>query len=250
MKYYFFISIPAVASLLISDALAGTMATSAPIKEWRLVGSVSAGPVWVRDSDTQTFYLTPEIEKTYAASKSTQDLAAGELFLGMQKALSSQWLGQLGLAVAAMDTTRLQGEIWDDADPEFNNLSYQYKVRTSRIALKGKLVLDKGYWLMPWVAGSLGVGFNRAYDFTNTPLIFEALPNSNFSNQRTTAFTYTLGAGVQKALNQHWQIGVGYEFADWGKSGLGRAPGQTMNSGLKLNHLYTSGVLFNLTYIA
>ncbi|HAT8718368.1 TPA: porin family protein, partial [Legionella pneumophila] len=64
------------------------------------------------------------------------------------------------------------------------------------------------------------------------------------------AFTYTLGAGVQKSISEHWQLGVGYEFADWGKSELGRASGQTLNEGLKLNHLYTNGVVLNLTYVA
>ncbi|HAT9492397.1 TPA: porin family protein, partial [Legionella pneumophila subsp. pneumophila] len=39
-------------------------------------------------------------------------------------------------------------------------------------------------------------------------------------------------------------------FADWGKSELGRASGQTLNEGLKLNHLYTNGVVLNLTYVA
>lgn len=35
-----------------------------------------------------------------------------------------------------------------------------------------------------------------------------------------------------------------------GKSELGRAVGQTMNSGLVLNYRYTNGFLFHLTYIA
>ena len=51
------------------------------------------------------------------------------------------------------------------------------------------------------------------------------------------------------ASNQHWQIGVDYEFADWGKSQLGRASEQTLNGGLVLNHLYINGVLFNLSCI-
>ncbi|MDI9826534.1 porin family protein, partial [Legionella pneumophila] len=206
--------------------------------------------VWVRGGETQTFFLAPEIEKTYADRKSTNVLASGELFVGIQKTWSSQWLGQLGLAAATTGNAKLQGVIWDDADPEFNNHSYQYKIRNSRIAVKGKLLLDKGYWLMPWVSASLGVGFNRAHDFTNTPLIFEALPNPNFTNHTKTAFTYTLGAGVQKSISEHWKLGVGYEFADWGKSELGRASGQTLNEGLKLNHLYTNGVVLNLTYVA
>lgn len=249
MKYPLFLSI-AAAGVLGSTAFAGTMGSVIPSKDWTWVGSVSAGPVWARGGETQTFYLAPEIEKTYAARISTNALASGELFVGIQKTWSSQWLGQLGLAAATTGNAKLQGVIWDDADPEFNNHSYQYKIRNSRIAVKGKLLLDKGYWLMPWVSASLGVGFNRAHDFTNTPLIFEALPNPNFTNHTKTAFTYTLGAGVQKSISEHWQLGVGYEFADWGKSELGRASGQTLNEGLKLNHLYTNGVVLNLTYVA
>ncbi|AOW59448.1 outer membrane protein [Legionella pneumophila] len=237
------------ASLLAGPALAGVIGDVAP-KDWTWVGTLSAGPVWANAGDTQTFYLAPEIEKTYAAVKENNTFVAGEVFAGIQKTWPSQWLGQLGLALATTGNASLQGVIWDDADPEFNNHSYQYKVRNTRIAAKGKLLLDKSYWLIPWVSASLGVGFNQAREYSNTPLIFEALPNPNFTNHTKTALTYTLGAGVQKTLSHHWQAGVGYEFADWGRSELGRAFGQTMNSGLALNHLYTNGVLLNLTYIA
>ncbi|MCC5791883.1 MAG: outer membrane beta-barrel protein [Legionellaceae bacterium] len=230
------------------QASAGTMGPVGPQQSW--VATISAGPVWARGGKTQTFFLDPAIEKTYTVRKSSNALASGELFVGMQWALSSRWLGQMGLAVAASGNARVRGEIWDDADPEFNNYLYQYKVRNTRIAVKGKLLYDKGYWAMPWVSASLGAGRNRAHRFTNTPVIFEALANPNFTNHSRTAFTYTLGAGLQTALNEHWQVGLGYEFADWGKSALGRADGQTRNSGPKLNHLYTNGVLLNLTYLA
>ncbi len=77
--------------------------------------------------------------------------------------------GATGIGSRTTGNAKLQGVIWDDADPKFDNYSYLYKVRNTRVALKGKLLLDKGYWLMPWVSASLGVGFNRAHDFTNTP---------------------------------------------------------------------------------
>lgn len=248
MKHCLFLPLVAV-SILACQASAGTMGPVMPAKNWTWVGSVSAGPVWARGGETQTFFLTPEIEKTYEASKSTNALVTGELFVGIQKTLSSQWLGQLGLAAATTSNAKLQGEIWDDAEPQFNNYSYQYKVQNSRVAVKGKLLLDKGYWLMPWVSTSLGLGFNHAHNFTNTPLIFEVLADANFTGHTQTTFTYTLGAGIQKFINKHWQIGMGYEFANWGRSELGRALGQTMNSGLLLNRLYTSGALINLTYV-
>lgn len=247
MKHRFFISV-VTASVLTSNVSAGTIGDMS-VKDWNWVGSISGGLTWAKGGETQTFFLAPEIEKTYAASKSTNTLASGELFIGLQKILSSDWQGQLGLAVATTNYAKLQGDIWDDADPEFDNYSYQYRIKNTRVAVKGKLLLNKGYWLTPWVSASLGVGFNRAYDFSNTALIFEALPNSNFTDNTTTAFTYTLGIGVQKSINDHWQIGAGYEFADWGKSELGPASGQTMNSGLTLNHLYTNEVLLNLTYV-
>ncbi len=220
----------------------------APDLHW--LGSISLGPLWAQNGKTQFLFLAPEIEKGYVPTNTTTNtLVSGEFFWGVQKKLSSQWLGQLGLAVASTSNDLLQGEIWDDADPQFNNYTYQYKVQTTRLALKGKLLFDRGYVLTPWLSASLGLGFNRAHSFSNTPVIFEAVPNNNFDNHTQNAFSYTLGVGVQKPINDHWYMGVGYEFADWGKNELGRATGQTMDTGLVLNHLYTNGFLLNFTYL-
>ena len=164
----------------------------------------------------------------------------------MQRALSSIFIGQFGVAGAVSTDAHLSGAIWDDADPQFDNYTYKYQVQHGHVAIKGKILADDGYWAMPWLSGSVGVGFNTAHHFDNTPTIFEAVKNPNFTSHTTTTFTYTVGAGLQKNLNQNWQIGVGYEFADWGKSQLGRAVGQTLNSGLKLDHLYTNGLMLTL----
>lgn len=212
--------------------------------------TISLGPTWNQDGETQTFYLSPGVEKTYTAEDSTQALMDGEVFLGLQKSIFQQLQGQLGFALVATGSAKLSGDIWDDANAEFDNYTYQYKVSHTHLALKAKLLVDRGYWLIPWLSASVGIGFNKATDFSNAPIIFEALPDANFMSHTTTTLTYNVGAGVQAKINKHWQIGAGYEFADWGKSGLGRANGQTMNSGLNLNHLYTNGVLFNLTYLA
>lgn len=127
---------------------------------------------------------------------------------------------------------------------------YSYQIQHAYVAAQGTLLADRRYWFIPWVSASLGVGFNNAHNFQNTPLISEAVVMPYFVSNTKTSFSYTVGAGLQKVLDPHWQAGIGYEFSDWGQNQLGRAPGQTLNSGLYLNHLYTNGALFNLTYIA
>lgn len=262
----FFWVVLAASSFFVDSAFSGTVEPANQDKSRTWVGFVSAGPVWANASQMQSLYVASQVEKTYVAKDAKSTLPVGELFIGVQENLGSneqnfkwlentRWIGQLGLLVATTGDTKLQGEIWDDTSPQFNNFSYEYQVRNTRISLQGKLLFDHGsvsipwVYFTPWINASLGIGFNQAHDFENTPLIFEALPNPNFSRHTTTALTYTVGAGVQKILDRHCQIGIAYEFADWGKSALGRAPGQTTHSGLVLNHLYTNGFLLNFTYL-
>jgi opacity protein-like surface antigen len=244
-------------ALVSSSAIAGSMSTReehtfSGISSWfsPFIATLSVGPTWESSGENQTIYLTPDIVKTYAGNNSSHALADGEFFVGTQKFINENFMGQLGLAIAGTTTAKVSGEIWDDADPIFNNYSYNYDVQHTHIALKGKLLMDRDYFVIPWLSASIGVGFNYASAFDNTPLIFEAITNPNFSSHMQTAFTYTIGAGVQRALSEHWQVGIGYEFADWGKSQLGRAPDQTTGTGPVLNHLYTNGVLLNITWVS
>lgn len=234
--------------ILSIPAYAGTMGEIVNSTPW--VTSFSIGPVWSSAGSTQTLYLTPDIVKTYTANNSIRTIADGEVFLGIQKTLSHGIYTHFGIAGALTSPMKLTGNIWDDGDPTFNNYTYNYQILHGHIALKAKVFKDSPYSFKPWVSGSVGVGFNSAYDFNNTALNSETIPQNNFGNNTQTTFTYTVGTGLQKIINQNWQIGMGYEFADWGKSQLNRAAAQTINSGLSLDHLYTNGLLFNLTYIA
>ncbi len=213
-----------------------------------LIATLSIGPAWEHEGNTQTFYLTDTIQKTYEAVNNTHGFLTGELFLGLQRRLHNALQGQLGIAIATTGNAVLTGNIWDDADPEFNNYTYKYSVTHSHVAIKGELLLDDGYMVIPWISGSAGIGMNKASNFENSPVIVEAISNTNFSSNTNNAFVYTIGAGVKTSLSTHWQLGIGYEFADWGKSQLGRALGQTLGSGLALDHLYTNSILLSLTY--
>lgn len=218
---------------------------------------LSVGPVWQSSGGNETtFYLQPGVQKTFDPNPSNSALADGEFFWGLQRTLTSHFAGQLGVAVAATSSAHFTGRVWDDADPDFSNFIYHYRVNHAHVAIKGKLlanVNERRLWLasvQPWISGSVGAGLNNATHFTLTQLLPEAFPFPPFHNHNATAYTYTIGIGVQRAIVNQVQVGVGYEFADWGKSQLAPATGQTLGSGLWSNHLYTNGLMFNITYLA
>lgn len=229
---------------------AGTMGPVVQPSKLNWLGTLSIGPVWATSGSQQTLSLTPQIEKTYTAYKPNNTLADGEIFLGIKRDLPYKLFTHVGIAGALTSQAGLSGQIWDDADPTFNNYVYGYHVQHGHVALKAKVFKDLEYSILPWVSGSVGVGFNRSNGFYNKILIPEAVAQNNFGNHTQTSFTYTVGAGLQKIINQNFQAGIGYEFADWGQSHLNQASGQTLGTGLSLNHLYTNGLIFNITYTA
>lgn len=215
------------------------------------VVSLSLGyPSYSRNGVNQTLNLTPTISKTLVHMNTTQALFDGELFVGVQRPVLAQSVLQLGFAVATSSVATLTGTIWDDTYQQFNNFDYSYKIRHYHGALKGKLLSDlggNGYWL--YGSASVGMGSNKSYDFTSTPLIYPAVNPPPFVENATTSWMYSVGIGVQKELNTNWQFGVGYEFSDWGGSNLGPSPTQSSTDRIGMPHFFTNTLLLNLTYI-
>lgn len=241
----------ALLSLFSSIVFGGTAGEAKPTPSWSPLIGLSVGPQWTQNGRTQTLSLTPEIQKTYTVRRANHSVVEGEIFLGIQRPLFNILQAQMGIAAALVSYTRLSGVILDDANPLFSNHIYHYQLRHSQVTLKGRLLADMNLFVTPWIGGSAGVGFNNANEFSNAPLIPEALPNNNFYAYTKNAFTYNIEVGLQRQVMNNWQIGFAYQFADWGKSQLGQAVGQSVGKrGLALNHLYTNGILFNMTYIA
>lgn len=226
-----------------------------------LLATLSGGASWGMTGNKQTFYLQPALLKTYRSTSSVNVYGVGDLFLGAEHRLSSQLMGQLGLDLGVTNTVIGRamgmthnvsnvGEIWEQANPDFDNYTYSYRVSQTRVAVKGKLLVEREYYqqIAPYVTVSLGAGFNNASGYGSTPRIEEESEQPPFGSHVSTSFTYTLGIGIEKAMNLHWSMGVGYEFSDLGSSSLNRAEGQTLNRGISLSHLYTNGIMVSLTY--
>jgi len=217
--------------------------------DWRPGISLSAGPAWSAPGTTQTLYLQADLPQTFVANTATQVFGDSELFVNAQHQLMSHVQAQWGIALAGTSYIPLTGDIWQDAEPDFNNLSYYYKIKHTHVAAKGKLLVDAYSWVYPYLSGSVAVGFNRASQYTNTAHVYEVVAPPAFASHTTTAFTYTVGAGLQRELDHHWSIGLGYEFSDWGKTTLAAATGQLSDQGLNLNHVYTNQLQFSINLL-
>ena len=205
------------------------------------VVTLSAGSSWSRGGKTQILFLEPDVEKTYMANKKMGALASGDVFLGWEKSLNHSILGQLGIALAASTDAHLSDDQWEDADLDYNNYYCNYKVNHWYFAVKAKLLAQMSM-VQPYISGIMGLGFNRAHGFDVIPCIEMETPPPLFLDKTQTALMHTLGLGVQKAIVKNWSGGVGYEFANWGKSRLAQGSMQTVGKVLSLLHLYTHGV--------
>jgi hypothetical protein len=194
-----------------------------------------------------------DAQNAYNDQSDSQVLGLGELFFGIEKPLNERIQSQFGFLISGAGMAEDKGIIWQYADPQFDNLSYSYKLNQLRFGLRSKWILDNTSYMhhiKPYITGSVGVGLNHAYDYNNTANIDTAVPNPNFQDNTVASFSYSAGLGLQKDLTSNIQAGLGYEMLDWGKSSLAAAPGQTINAGLVMDHLYMHTLLLSLTYHA
>ena len=225
---------------------------------WQPIIIFSAGPSWANPGQDQYIYpLTqPPLITRYITTSGYGALATGELFFGLQRLVTPGILGQLGLEYAGSTDAKTSGVTTVDGVP--NLYTYSYKINHGRIALKGKLIANALHPIIqPYLSAGLGASFNGSHDYIpiTNPL---ALPAPWFATNSVWGFTYTLGIGLQTMVSPHWQVGAGYEFADWGQSFLGGNgfTGSFSNGtfgpvfkSLALGHVYTNTLLFSVGYV-
>jgi opacity protein-like surface antigen len=231
---------------------------------WSSIITVSGGPSWGTAGQAQYLYPnSPVYTNVFAPNPApyynmyfyynspTSTMANGELFFGLQRTVQPGIIGQLGLGVAGVSDAEVTGAV-DLNVPNVisvpNVYSYRYKVNHVRVELKGKLIASSINPVQPYISGSIGAGFNNSHDYQAVSVNQSQFPAPWFLPSTTIAFAYSVGAGVQKSITKNWQVGVGYEFADLGKSYLGY-DGFLLEKGPLLTHFYNNQLLFSLSYL-
>ncbi len=214
---------------------------------WSPIVTLSGGPAWTTPG--QDLYLYPVLPATqidhYIYNSPTKTIATGEIFFGLRRIAFPGATAEAGIGLAGATDAKISGSVTVNDVPGFGE--YNYSVEHMRVDLKAKLIANC-YRLQPYISGSIGPSWNNSHDFRATSINSAVYTAPWFATRTNIAFAYTLGVGVQAVLNPHWQVGVGYEFADWGKSGLG-LDNYTNIVGPNLVHLYTNELLFSISYL-
>lgn len=226
---------------------------------WSSIITVSGGPSWGTPGQNQYIYPrsgvytnafnpnpAPYYTMYFNYNSPSSTMANGELFFGLQRLVTPAFIGQLGLGVAGVSDAEVTGSVNLNGVPDV--YSYKYDVNHFRVELKGKLIACEINPVQPYISGSIGAGFNNAHEFQAVSVNQAVFPAPWFEENTTYAFAYSLGAGVQKSVTKNWQVGVGYEFADLGKSYLG-GDGFELARGPLLTHFYNHQLLFSLSYL-
>ncbi|RUR07931.1 porin family protein [Legionella sp. km772] len=228
-------------------------------RHWRWTATLSGGAAFSDSVGRSQFIpIVNPIEDeffNYAAAQSNQTEFLWGVSLAMEFGLNQNWLLQSGFSYYQPTLFHPQGMVAQGIDAlSVDNFSYQYEIQARQVLFENKLLYNLSYKagaFHPYASVGIGLGINSSsnYRVNITP------PFTTFSNQFTngsdSAFSYRVGLGVDYDLTTKLRIGIGYRFADFGKTKLGNAfidQVPTFNN-LSQAHLYTNEVLGQFTFL-
>jgi opacity protein-like surface antigen len=233
--------------LCVFSAFAFAAKESAMPFNLRYLVDLSFGPAWISGAkqNPQTFNQNTDLEVTFLHNKgSNSPVFNGEQFLGVQKPVTSNLMGQIGLVVAETSTVAVNGSIWSGPDSTFHKFNYKYRLSHTDVGIKGKLIYDSALIMNPYVSAGIGMNFNQALGLDVSSLSNEETFNPSVENQSSSSFMYQVGVGLHEVLNTHWLLSIGYQFKYIGQSHL-NVDGNQLSSGA----FYLNIVKFEIAYL-
>ncbi len=243
-------------TLLSGTAFSGTIGTDQPESSahWFIFGAVGGQKPSFKSSmyvNNGSLLPSPSNQDSYSVN---QDKAEPMIvvFAGRYWQTDKKWFPAyaLGVRYEALFSTRISGAITQYSLPLFTNYVYNWDISSNLLFASGKLNLFKYKRVLPYMAGGVGAGFNRASQYTET-----ALPNitprvsPGFTNNLNTAFAYHVGAGLDFQLLPQWILSFAYQYMDLGNVASGPGVSTWSNESLQLGHYRSNSLLLGVTYL-
>lgn len=226
---------------------------------WHRVVTLSGGAAFSDSVGQSTFIpiLNPAEDEffNYAADSSNQTEFVWGAFLGMEGSLNQNWLLQSGFSYYQPTLFHPKGIVTQGVDVlSVDSFSYQYEVQARQVLFENKLLYNVLYHarvVHPYASAGIGIGINSSHNYRVNILPPFTTFSNQFSNAERTSFSYRVGLGIDYELTTQLRVGIGYRFADFGKTKLGNAlidQVQTVNN-LSQAHFYTNEVLGQITFV-
>ena len=245
-KKWTFIAANIIISLFSQSVLA--------IDNWHPILAFSAGAAFSNPGESKNIPAHDGIFSFYHydASDSSHARFLGGLFLGAEFLLQPEHLSlQAGLSYYQPVSFTLTGEVTQGADVSSENqYSYQYDIQSQQVLIESKLLYNVQHY-HPYLTAGIGAVFNRSQNFE----VDIDPPFTTFSNQfkdnTVTSFMYRIGLGIDIDIAKQTRLGLGYRFADLGKTKTGHGVIDTVstNNTLSQSRLYSNEILAQLTII-
>lgn len=135
----------------------------------------------------------------------------------------------------------------------FDSLDYGFHAKSTALMVEAKALYSR-YALKPYALLGIGPAWNKLYAYRETPSdpALSASPDLPFSNHSQHVFSYELGAGLQYLIkddtqrHMQYHASAGYQYFNLDKGALGKSAVQTTSDRIRLNNLYTQGIICTL----
>jgi opacity protein-like surface antigen len=185
------------------------------------------------------------------SSNGTQGIAG--LFLGAETAVFDKssfplhW--QFGLAYyKPFSASTISGTTKQLGTP----YTYSYQVQSSQLLLDNKFLATFASIYHPYVSAGVGIARNTASNYQKAYNATYGQYSMGFTDNTSTSFSYEFGVGLDVDLINHWRLGLGYRYVNFGTASLGSPIQGTVDVNPSVNlkqALTTQEILGQLTYV-
>ena len=177
---------------------------------------------------TPTYNFT----QNYKTTGSTDTVADVGLRLGVLTPLNTRWAMEFGVGYQVNTQQALQGDYYATTDDTTVDNTYQYTLNLQSLMADTRLYFNQNCSLSYFAGGGIGLGFisNSAVAMQTNQTGAQPLESKSNHDTRTV---YSLTAGLQWHVNNHWNLESGVSQSYFGKNYI------SMSSGTQMHPNYT-----------
>jgi hypothetical protein len=200
--------------------------------------SLDVTTVFTRPGETQQVNLFNQLGNTYVPNKDWQNKSTVLFGVGATTYTKNNVIFNTGVRYLSISNIFLQGNVWQLNSPDFNNLSYRYRVKSDLVLVENAISYAKSL-IQPSLILGLGYAANTTSQYQTSALYnHSATALQVFTGKCVSQLAYEIGGGLDFLSLKPAVIELAYRFMAAGKGALGYSPLQNTSDNLSTGNLY------------